>query len=111
MAVATPLPFKRGQTFSFSMRIPDSIADGFLASWQPTAQLRRARNDSPSGLIAEIACYWLDPDTSRVLGFHHHPTDGWPLGPAEFDVLFTSAGGQTLRSNTILFDIVRGITR
>ncbi len=106
-----PVPFKRGATFGFAMTIPEEIPDGTLASWLPKAQLRRVRNDSPSGLIADIAVFWLDPATARTLVFHHNVSGNWPIGEAELDVLFTSAGGQTIRSSTILFDIQRGITK
>lgn len=106
-----PVPFKRGSSFSFAMLIPDSVPDGTLASWVPTSQIRRVHNDSPSGLIANIAVYWDDPVKARMLVFHHNVTDRWPSGEAELDVLFTSAGGQTIRSTTVLFNILRGITK
>lgn len=109
--ITKPVPFKRGSTFGFAMTIPDTIPDGTFASWKPMAQLRRARNDSSSGLIADIAVFWGDPKTTRTLVFHHNVTERWPVGEAELDVLFLSAGGQTIRSTTVLFDIQRGITK
>lgn len=50
-----PVPFKRGSTFSFALAIPDDVPDGTFVAWKPMAQIRRARNDSSSGLIADIA--------------------------------------------------------
>lgn len=108
----TPVSFKRGSTFSFMMKIPDTFADGFFRAYLPTAQLRRARNDQPNGLIADISCYWADPNTTRMLCFHNNSTDGWPLGLCELDAKFTAAaGGSKIRTNTVLFNIVRGITK
>lgn len=106
-----PVPFKRGSTFSFALAIPDDVPDGTFVAWKPMAQIRRARNDSSTGLIADIAVFWADPLTTRVLVFHHNVTEKWPVGEAELDVLFLSAGGQTIRSSTVLFDIQRGITK
>jgi hypothetical protein len=107
---STPTAFKRGQTFSFAMKIPDTIEDGFLRSWLPRAQLRKARNTSADGLIAEVSCFWADPKTTRLLTLHHSLTAKWPIGEAELDVVFTSAGGTQIRSRTIKFQIERGIT-
>lgn len=107
---STPTPFKRGQTFSFLMKIPDTIADGFLRSWLPRAQIRKARNTSADGLIADVSCFWADPKTTRYLTLHHSLTAKWPIGEAEMDVVFESASGTVIRSRTIKLQIERGIT-
>jgi hypothetical protein len=108
---AKPTPFKRGQTFSFLLEIPAEIDDGALNSWKPTAQLRRERDNTPTGKIADMNCFWADPGINRYLTVYHNNTGSWPLGLAEFDVLLTSSDGQQLRSTTALFDIQRGITK
>lgn len=105
------MPFKRGTTFSYLLKIPDTVEDGFFSSWKPTAQLRREKNDSAAGLIAEFACAWDNPAIARHVLVHHNMTEKWPLGNAELDILLTSAGGQTIRSRTLLVNIQRGITR
>ena len=106
-----PVSFKRGTTFSFVVEIPSSFEDGFLSTWLTKAQVRKERNDQQSGLIANLATFWVDQESSRQLALHHHLTDKWPLGLAEVDVLFISPEGQRMRTSTILFNIEREITR
>lgn len=103
-------PFKRGSTFAFTLKIPDNIPNGFFKSWVPTAQLRKEKNSSPAGLIAQIECFWADPSTTRYLVIYHGMSSGWPVGRAEFDVLFQSSAGEKIRSTTKIFNIERGIT-
>ena len=107
----TPVTFKRGSTFSMKLKMPVAIEPGTLKNWFIKAQLRRRHNDLPSGLVADISAYWADPTTATVVVLHHPLTDKWPLGDAELDVMFTSAGGQKLSSKTISVSIERGITR
>lgn len=106
-----PIAFKRGTTFSFVVEIPSSFEDGFFNTWVTKAQVRKERNDQESGLIANLATFWVDAQSSRQLALHHHLTDKWPLGHAEVDVLLISPEGQRLRTSTILFNIEREITR
>lgn len=110
MTTTQPVVHKRGQTFSYLMKIPDTISDGFMFSWKPTAQLRKARNSSPSGLIAMVNCSWADTK-ARTLLLHHNQTQEWPLGLAELDVKFESITGQVLKSNTLTFEIVPGVSK
>lgn len=111
MAPPIPItPFKRGTTFSFMFVIPDVLPNGFFKTWLPTAQIRKAMNSRPDGLIANLACFWADPATTRYLILHHSLTDKWAIGNAEIDVLFQSASGEQLRSTTGMFNIQRGIT-
>ncbi len=105
------ISFKRGQTFSISVAVPSIIADGALAGWIPSAQIRKANNGSPSGLITALSSYWDNPATTRNIHLYHNLTEDWPLGKAEVDVLFTSPGGEKLYSETLEFTIERGITR
>lgn len=110
MAVS-PIQFKRGSTFSLMFKIPERFDAGFFKNWAVTAQLRRAKNDSSTGLIADVSCFWGDPDTATRVVLHHMLTDRWPLGEAELDILFTSMDGSRVRSSTIPVRINRGITR
>lgn len=105
------VPFKAGSTFSFMFKIPDNIPDGYFSDWALSAQLRKKGNSMPSGLIAYISCYWLNKEESRYVGFFHNLTEDWPKGIAELDVLLTSPSGQKVRSNTVLFNIQRGVTQ
>lgn len=111
MAVNKPVVFKRGSTFSFQMAMPDNLAAGYFGSWRVEAQIRKEGSSSPAGLIADLSPFWADPATNTQLVIFHANTDGWPLGRAEMDVLFTSGGGQKVRSKTVIFDIQRGITK
>jgi hypothetical protein len=106
-----PVVFKRGTTFSFVVRIPSEFEDGFFTNWVTKAQVRKEKNDQDTGLIANLATVWVDSTLSRELALHHHLTDKWPLGNAEVDVLMISPEGQRLRTSTILFNIVREITK
>lgn len=106
-----PEPFARGTTFSFALAIPEQLEDGFFKNWVPAAQIRKARNDQPNGLIAKLACFWADPETTRVLIVHMLNTSHWPTGPAEMDILLRSVTGEVLRSTIQPFNIHRGITK
>lgn len=110
MAPTPIIPFKRGSTFAFMFAVPENMPNGFFKTRLPSAQIRKAMNSRPDGLIANIACFWADPATTRYLIVHHSLTDKWPLGNAEMDILFESATGEKLRSTTALFNIQRGIT-
>lgn len=110
MAIS-PITFKRGSTLSLMFRIPERFDAGFFKDWFITAQLRKEKNDSPNGLIADIGCFWGDPTTATRVVLNHQLTDKWPLGNAELDILFTSVDGTRVRTNTIPVVIQRGITR
>ena len=110
MASTIITPFKRGSTFAFMFAIPSELPNGYFKNWVPTAQLRQAMNSLPSGLIANLSCFWADPTTTRYLIVHHSLTNKWALGNAEMDILFQSSSGEKLPSTTALFNIQRGIT-
>lgn len=109
--MSKPVPFKRGTTFSFVLAIPSTIVDGFFLDWDVKAQIRKERNNTPTGLIADLSTMWVDEETTRSLALAYSNTDGWPLGIAEVDVLFVSPTGQRLRSETMVFSIEREITQ
>lgn len=111
MTLPVYTPFKRGATFSCQLLIPESVASGFFVGWLVKAQLRRKSDDSREGLIANLNPSWTDQTTSTLV-LSALVTDSWPVGPAELDVLFVSPdGAQKIRSQTLLFDIQRGITQ
>lgn len=106
-----PVPFKRGTTFSIVVPMPPEFEDGFFSTWITKAQIRKEKNSQENGLIANLATFWVDAETSRELTLQHHLTDKWPLGTAEVDVLMTSPEGQKFSTNTILINIERSITK
>lgn len=106
-----PIEFKRGDTFSLAILVPEDMATGSLSEYYPKAQLRRRRDSTPKGLIANLNCHWEDPVIAQRLLLHHDITDSWPIGDAELDVLFTSIDGHKIRSTTVPVKIVRGITQ
>uniref|UniRef100_A0AB39ACL0 L-shaped tail-fiber protein n=1 Tax=Erwinia phage Fifi051 TaxID=3238787 RepID=A0AB39ACL0_9CAUD len=105
------LVFAKGQTFSFLMKIPDSVEAGFFKGYLPKAQLRKYKSNQSNGLIANLNCFWADPKTTKMLTLYDNATENWPVGLAELDVLFQSAEGSLIRSTTVTVQIVRGITQ
>lgn len=107
----TRIDFKRGATFAYQFEIPSSFKDGYFASWEVYAQLRKAGNDSPDGLIANLTAEWDSFKKTRNVLVGHPVTEHWPLGEAELDILFISSDGYRVRSETYPVKIERGITR
>lgn len=105
------LQHSKGATFNYVFDIPDTIANGFFRKWKATAQIRKANNNLPSGMIAQLQCYWTNESTTKQLVLSHDLTDNWPVGLAEFDVLFESVDGQSMRSSIMPVQIVRGVTQ
>lgn len=103
-----PKPFthKRGASFFLLVRIPSAFADGHFAGWVPTAQVRTDKGE----LVADLAVAWQDPVATRILELECIDTMGWPVSPAEFDVLLTRPDGFRVHTSTINFHIVRGAT-
>lgn len=90
---ALPRSFVRGQTFEFVMELPETIpADWFGDTDISTtlkSELRRCQNASDDGLIADLAPTWEAGAEYTKIRFLVLDTSEWPVGPAEFDVLFT----------------------
>jgi hypothetical protein len=106
-----PIAFKRGSTFSFMFQVPANIPDGFFSGWLPTAQLRKAKNDLPNGLIADMECYWNTEVTARHIIVRNTLTDNWPLGVMDLDIRLNSVNGETIMTQTQQFNIIRGVSR
>lgn len=104
--------FYRGQTFVFTMDLPDQIQFGQFEGWALSCQLRRLDNPGPSGFIADIGVSWLDSPQCTRIKFFAEDTDEWALGPAVFDVLLTAPDlSQRIRTEPVEFTIVPGVTR
>lgn len=111
MPITRAITFKRGQTFSYVFRIPEKFSPGFFADWAISAQIRKARNTSPSGIIADINASWIDGPYENVLLLYNQSSDDWDLGDAEVDIRFESTGGHVIRTQTVPFTIVHEITK
>lgn len=124
-----PKVFIRGQTLQFIMSLPPTIPanyfdatgttmiGGVSTPTGPTAKLRPVGNQAADALIADLAPAWTD-GTNTALLFVVNDTTTFPLGPVEFDVVFTKtitpqsgpAYLQTFRSMPVRFTIVDGVT-
>lgn len=120
-----PKEFVRGQTLNFFMELPATVPIGFFKGngieTALKAHLRKAEDASEDGLICELLVQWTTADCIE-LHFQNPadvPTDDWPLGLAEFDVVFTKSVTTppevttvvtTYRSLPVQFKIVDGIT-
>lgn len=103
--------FKRGATFAYQIEIPSTFPDGYFAAWTPYAQLRVADVEQSSGLIANLTAEWDSYKKTRNVLIGFPVTKDWPIGKAELDILFISADGYRLASETIQVQIERGITQ
>lgn len=95
-----PKVFVRGQTLEFLMELPCDVPKDYF--WNSVvgppavtvettlkAELRQVENSGAGGFIANLNPVW-EPNTNYTkIRFLVSSTDAWPLGPAEFDVLFT----------------------
>ena len=109
--VTPPVDFKRGATFSFMFSLPASADLTIYKGCRLRAQIRKARNDLPSGKIADLAVFWLDPTKSNKIVLHHSHTERWALGHAEIDVQFITPDGVIVPSKTMVFNITLIITQ
>ena len=105
------ISFKRGSTFAFVVTIPEKLPDGYFQDWEIESQMRRLKDSTPNGLIANLGSRWDNSQTTRKLIIFDAMTDRWPVGMAEMDVLFRAGTGYRIRTKTLVFNINRGITR
>lgn len=122
-----PKTFVRGQTLDFVMDLPCDVPANYFNSTVGTVQtvttvsseLRQVQNAGLNGKIATLTVSWEDLIEYSKLRFYADPTGSWPLGPAEFDVVFvrtvtdTSTGQvktKTYRSSPIKITIADGVT-
>lgn len=97
---------KRGASFDLTVRIPSRFADGHFAGWTLDSQVR----DAKGGLIATLAATWVDPAAARFIRLVALDTRAWPVGEAQFDIVFESPAGFRWPSSTAVFSVVRGPT-
>lgn len=97
----------RGASLDIVLRIPVGFADGYLAGWVPTSQIRTLSDQ----LIATLNASWVDPDTTRYLRLRCDDTGDWPVGLAVFDIRLTSPTGYRRQSKPRQLLITRGETR
>lgn len=97
---------KRGASFDLTVRIPSKFADGHFSGWGLQSRVR-----TPSGgLIATLTAEWVDPVVARFVHLQCLDTRAWPVGEAEFDVVFVSPTGFRWPSTTYSFNLVKGPT-
>lgn len=99
--------FARGSTFEAIMSLPSNVEDDYFVTWQPLSQIRAEGNLTKEGIMGELTLKWLGP---RQFVLSTDDTDKWPLGMAEFDVLFSSRQGRRIRTKTIRILIKDGPT-
>jgi hypothetical protein len=110
MSVVEPKTFKRGATFNVTMALPSYVVAGHFADWTATAQVRRFEDDSARGLLADLVFEWIDPLQALSFTLTADETADWPLGLAEFDVMFEK-DGRKVRTRTTQIRVKRGITQ
>lgn len=99
--------FARGASFEAVVTLPINVPDNYFEDWQALCQLRRAGNLTKQGLIGDLDFKWLGP---REFVVSSNDTDKWPLGAAEFDVLFSSRQGRRIRTKKVTVEITHGAT-
>jgi hypothetical protein len=100
--------FARGSTFEAVISLPESIAENYFAEWQALSQIREEGNLTTDGIMGDLELSWLGP---RQFMLKTDDTDNWPLGMAEFDVLFSSGEGRRIRTKTVRIMIKDGPTK
>ena len=100
--------FKRGASFEAVVRLPSTVEENYFIEWQPLSQIRKEGDMTKEGLIGELTFKWLEPN---VMLLSNDETDKWPLGMAEFDILFSSNQGRRIRTKTLRIDIQAGPTQ
>ena len=110
MAIADTIhDFAKGSTFEAVMSLPESVQDNYFQGWQVLSQIRRAGQLTKEGIFAEFDFKWLG-NVHRQFVLSTDDTDKWPLGLAEFDVLFTSNTGRRIRTKTVQIKITAGVS-
>lgn len=100
--------FTRGASFEAILTLPNSVAANYFDNWQALSQIRKEGNLTSSGLIDDLELTWLG---DREFILKANDTDNWPLGMAEFDVLFSSNAGRRIRTKTLRILIKAGPTQ
>lgn len=103
-----PITHKRGDTFDMYVQLPPVFEDGHFAGWTVASQVRTGKGV----LLAELACTWVDPLTTRTLNLRAIDTKDWPLEAVRFDVQFKRASdGYTRSSESVLVYVLADQTQ
>lgn len=104
---------KRGDTWRY-IHVADirntagALVD--LTGWTLLSQLRKGGSAQADGeIIATFTCSWTNVGTQEFQTLLAN-TAAWPIGNAEFDVQFTSPGGEVVSWPTVTVEIVKDIT-
>lgn len=107
-----PILIEQGRSFVFLTSLENDVPVGFLRDWTGKAQLRRANNHQPSGLIADLTLDIVDANVSNDFVIYHLDTSLWPLGLAEMDVQFSRSDSPfKIPTRIVSFKIIRSVTR
>lgn len=102
--------FARGSSFEAVVRLPPSVEANYFDTWQALSQLREEGNLTKEGLIGDLTVKRLDGEPNIFL-LSSNDTDKWPLGMAEFDILFSSRQGRRIRTTARRILIKAGPTQ
>lgn len=99
----------RGDSFDYTVPMPDSFADGHFVGWQCRSQVRTVKY---AELVAELTCTWVDPTTTRNLHLFELSTIDWPLVACEMDVQFVrNSDNYTYSSSIESITVIRDVTQ
>lgn len=93
---------KRGDTFGYSVVLPDTSAVD--NTWSGRSQ---ARNEFDT-LVATFTFTWLDTKTFEITAAD---TTGWEVGTLQYDVEFVSPAGVIQSTDIGKINVVKDITR
>lgn len=97
---------KIGSSFEYFVDIPEGFPDGYFSGWALKSQIR----DRAGRLIAEVSATWADSAT-RTINLFVADTSEWPVGVAELDIRLSSGTAKVLTTETVVVELVRGVTR
>lgn len=118
MSEAPDLRLPQGQSFSVLLGLdpegPMQLDD--LHDWQKRCQVRKFGNKLPNGLIEEFEITTIQANDGSISGLllFHADTSLWPVGMAEFDILFingSSEDAQRIRTGIVTLEIQRSVTK
>jgi hypothetical protein len=106
---AVAIEHKRGDTFEHVLVLAPVVAEGEMAGFEPTSQIRTSRGE----LIADLECSWVDDPARTLVRIFLEDTSQWSPGyNHEMDVqFFRSSDGYTRSTQTILVRVVKDITQ
>ena len=106
------IPVRR--SFSLIVSVDTTLPAVSFVNWTIQAQLRKANNNQPSGLLAELEVYPTASEDPNQLIFllYHADTSSWPVGLVELDLAFIHPeGDHTIMTQRRTIEITRSVTR